>query len=274
MSDVTLARWFELDEAGRAVVVDQLLERVPPGYIDPRSVGHRAGPLPSFIHQETNVLFHVVFGGPAVIGMSDARFERLGRLTMGADDDDGLVPLPRRDEAASLMPSRVVQIDTALVADEVLPWGVLRKLGLPEDRLSVHGVRGNGVGPLLKALSPLKWRAPSEAEWEYVCRAAEDSVDDRRVPHRPVSRLALTQLVTMGKHAELCRDTWHDTLAELPERGSAGEGHEVLRGRGEGWRFYGMGGAPAWNEALWPGRRRQAHWAGVVSFRPWVDLLV
>lgn len=272
MNGVSLQRWFELDEAGRAVVLDQLLERIPPGYVDPRSVGHPAGPLPQFIHQETNVLFHVVFGGPAVIGMSDRRFSRLGLLA-GEDEEDGLVPLVPREEAAELMPSREVEVETALVADEVLPFGLLRKLGLPEDKLTIHGVRGNTVGLLLKALVPMKWRAPSEAEWEYACRAAEDTVDDRRPPMRPTQRLAMTSLVKMGQHAELCRDTWHETLADLPVRGPAGEGHEVLRGKGGGARFVGWRGTPAWNECIWPGRRRQAHWAGVVSLRPWVELL-
>ena len=47
----------------------------------------------------------------------------------------------------------------------------------------------------------------------------------------------------------------------------------MLRGRGLGARFAGWGVSPAWNEALWPGRRRLALWTGAVSLRPWVELL-
>lgn len=269
----TWADWLGLDDDGRAVVVDQLLERVPPGYVDPRSVGHRAGPLPSFIHLETNVLFHVVFGGEAVIGMSSARFERLRRVTID-DDEDGLVPVVRPDEAAELAPARKVIVATALVADHVLSFGILRdKLGLDETRLTINAVRSNGIGPLLKSITALKWRAPSEAEWEYACRAAEDSVDDADPPVRPTNRLGTTGLRQLGMFAELCRDSWHDDLSLLPERGANGAGHEVVRGKGTGARFAGWSGSPAWNEALWPGRRRQLAWPNAISFRPWVDLL-
>ena len=273
MHDVTLADWFSFDDDARAVVVDQLLERVPPGYVDARSVGHRgAAPLPAFLHQETGVQFHVVFGGPAIIGMSDARFERLARVAADDDDGDGLVPVARLDEAADLRPARPVEVKTALVADIVLPYGVLLKLGLHQDLLSIHGVRGPALGALLKAVTALKWRAPSEAEWEYVCRAAEDTVDDS-APVRPTGRLTATGLSQLGTHVELCADTWHETLAELPLRGPAGHGHEVLRGQGSGRRFVGWSGPPAWAQSLWPGRRRQAFFTGVVSLRPWVDLL-
>lgn len=46
MKELTLAEWWSLDEDGKSVVVDQLLERIPPGYADPRSKGHGGGPRP------------------------------------------------------------------------------------------------------------------------------------------------------------------------------------------------------------------------------------
>lgn len=268
---LTLAEWWALGDGGREVVVDQLLERVPAGYIDPRSVGHAPGPLPQLIHQATGVLFHLVFGGPAVIGMSDRRFDRLRRISAD-DDEDLMVPVAYLPEANDLRPARPVRVSGALVADQPLPFGVLRKLGLDEQRLFIAGVSPVAVGALLKSLTPLHWRAPSEAEWEYACRAVEDEVGDEP-PARPTGRLLGVGLGQMGNRVELCRDDWRDDLSELPERGSLGNGHEVLRGRGSGARFAGWNVSPAWSEALWPGRRRLAEWTGAVAMRPWMDLL-
>lgn len=269
--ELTLAEWWALDEGAREVVVDQLLERIPPGYVDPRSTGHPAGPLPQFVHQATGVLFHVVFGGPGVIGMTARRFARLHRLSAD-DDEDLMVPVARLEEAVDLTPPRPVRVESALVADEPLVFGVLRKLGLDESRLTIAGVNPVAVGPLLRAVTAQGWRAPGEAEWEYACRAVEDDVGDEP-PSRPTGRLAALGLRQMGNRVELCRDDWRDDLSELPQVGSLGRGHEVLRGRGSGARFAGWNVSAAWNEALWPGRRRLAGATGAISLRPWVGLL-
>lgn len=269
--ELTLAQWWALDEGGREVVVDQLLERVPPGYVDPRSTGHEARALPQFVHEQTGVLFHVLFGGPAVIGMSERRFERL-RLISPTDDEDLMVPLAHFDEARELCPARPVQVKTSLVASETLSFGVLKKLGLDESKLTVSALSPVAIGALLKALTPLRWRAPSEAEWEYAVRAVEDEVTDEP-PTKPTGKLLPCGLGRMGHQVELCRDDWSDDLSELPEHGSRGNGHDVLRGRGSGARFAGWGPSAAWNEALWPGRRRLATYRSAVAIRPWVDLV-
>ncbi len=91
-------------------------------------------------------------------------------------------------------------------------------------------------------------------------------------PTKPTGRLLSCGLERMGHQVELCRDDWRDDLSELPERGSLAQGHEVLRGRGMGARFAGWSHSAAWNEALWPGRRRLATWTSSVAIRPWVDL--
>ncbi len=251
------------------MVIDQLLERMPPGYFDPRSVGHALGPLPQFIHRETNVLFHVVFGGTGVMGMSDRRFARLRRVTV-EESEDLMVPVARLEEARELLPAQEIVVRAALVADQPLSFGVLRKLGLDESRLTIAGVSPIAVGAVLKTLVAQRWRAPSEAEWEFACRAVEDATDDADPPASPTGALLGTGLAQMGHRAELCRDSWHDDFRDYPWEG---QGHEVLRGRGAGARFAGWGVSAAWNEALWPGRRRLSGWTTAVAIRPWVDLL-
>jgi hypothetical protein len=269
--ELTLADWWALDEGGREVVEDQLQERLPRGYYDLRAGGHGRQALPQFVHESTGVLFHVVFGGPAVIGMTQKRFERL-RLISYDEEEDLMVPLAQYDEARELRPARPVLVKTALVASETLSFGVLKKLGVDEAKLTVSAFSPVVVGAVLKALTPLKWRAPSEAEWEYAVRAVEDEVTDDP-PSKPTGRLLACGLGRMGHQLELCRDDWRDDLSELPEQGSCGSGHDVLRGRGNGARFAGWGPSAAWNEALWPGRRRLATWRSAVAIRPWVDLV-
>lgn len=271
MIEPTLAQWWTLDDDERSVVIDQLLERVPPGYVDPRARGNSSGPLPQLVHEETGVLFHVVFGGLGVVGMTPRRFERLRRVGIWDEAEDLMVPVPRVEEAAGLMPPREVTVPTVLVADQPLVFGVLRKLGLPEKFAGIAGVNPVAVGALLKAVTPLQWRAPSEAEWEYACRAVDDDVGDAGGA-QPSGRLAKTGLSNMGHRLELCRDDWRDELSDLPATGSRGNGHEVVRGQGTGARFAGWSVSAAWNEALWPGRRHLARVTTAISLRPWVSL--
>jgi hypothetical protein len=165
-----------------------------------------------------------------------------------------------------------VTVPTSLVADEPLQWGQLVKLGLDEALLGIRGVLPVGVGALLRAVTRLGWRAPSEAEWEYVCRCAEDEPGEAEPPLRPSGRLAGTGLLKMGERLELCRDDWHEDFSGAPPNHEWGRGHEVLRGQGAGSLFEGWSTSAAWLEALWPGRRRLSGWTGHVALRPWVEL--
>ncbi len=272
--EFSLEQWWAFDEDTRAVMVDAVLERIPRGYRDHREGGHRGSPLPAFVHEETGMLFHVVFGGRAVFGMSDRRWARMNRLRLPDGDLDELSVVPNRAEAAALEPAREVLVKSALVADQPLPFGVLRKLGLDEARLASSGFHRVLVGAVLRAVTRLGWRAPSEADWEYAVRAVADTVDDAAPLRSAPSRLMHLPWRRMGEHYELCSDDFHESLAGYPAEGGRGRGHAVVRGRGNGRTFVGWSEAAAWSEAVWPGRASLASVTQSISFRPWVDLLV
>lgn len=268
--EVTIEQWWSLPAAGRAVVVDQLLEHLPVGFVDARALGRSSGPLPGFVHQATGTLFHVVFGGHGVLGMSERRFQRVSRVQLPRElvDEFALVaPVPTRAEIEGLVPALEVVVPTALVADQPLPFSLLHGFGIDEARLGVRGVSPIAVGQALRGLVSLGWRLPWEREWELCCRAVHDERGDAP-PLAATGRLAGTGLDRMGATAELCADSWRETPGDDP----TASGHEVLRGDGGGGRFVGWKVSAAWSEAVWPGRHRLATWREPISLRPWVDL--
>ena len=82
----------------------------------------------------------------------------------------------------------------------------------------------------------------------------------------------LDTLRQTGSHLQGHTERTHTPGVEMSS-GSLGQGHEVLRGRGSGARFAGWNVSAAWNEALWPGRRRLAGATGAIAIRPWIGLL-
>lgn len=255
-----LAHWLGADDDTRLVILDALLEHLPGGYRSLRDSGHRLGAFPRFVHDETGVTFDAVLGGRAWFGMTERRWQRVvARYALWAPGQRQA--LERRD-VAHLMPAREVQLAPALVADSALPFSLLKRFGLEEARLGSASFEPRQLDAVLRAVTRLGWRAPSEAEWEYALRAAHGDLADGGAIGGPAS--------PMGRQPELCRDDFHDTLAGYPEAGSRGNGHEVLRGASDAPSFVASAAAA---EVLWPGRRRLADVTGRIGFRPWVDLV-
>lgn len=261
--DVTLSQWLDADDDARVVLLDSVLERLPPGYRSLRDSGHGLKSFPQFVHEATGVGFFAIFGGRASFGMTDRRWQRViaMRAMWGGQGDDA-APLDRR-YAALVEPAREVELETVLVGEQPLNPTQLTRLGLSDAALGPGGVKQPHLGALLRAVTRHHWRAPSEAEWEHALRALCGDVNDRVA--------SIADGPRMGEHHELCSDDFHETLAGYPLHGSRGNGHEVLRGRTQNPVVWNA--APAWAEALWPGRHRLGDVAGAVAFRPWVDLV-
>lgn len=245
MTELTLRHWLALEPPARAVALDGLLERLPEGF-DHVPVRELAG-LPRFVHRATGVTFHLVFGDEVLLGASPARVKRA--LTM-------LREMPPGDAIAAMVPRRLA-VPTLLVG-EPLSAPQLIRLSVPEALVDDWGVRPAGLNATLKGLTREGWRSPSEVEWEYVARAAMDSLDDQPCPMQPAMRF----LPSFGARFELCRDSWHPSWVGAPtDSRSWGDGHGVVRG-GARWAE-----PAAWAECLWPSRRSLTG-LSLVAIRP------
>lgn len=250
MTEPTLRQWLALEPPARAVALDGLLEALPEGF---EPVPFRdAAVLPRFLHRATGVNFHLVFGDEVLVGASPARVKRA--LTSFRDR------LPPADATAAMVPRRIV-VPTLLVGEPLSAPQLLRLL-VPESLVDDWGVRPAGLNATLKGLTREGWRSPSEVEWEYVARAAMDSLDDEPCPLQPAMRF----LPTFGARFELCRDSWHPNWAGAPtDSRSWGDGHGVVRG-GARWAE-----PAAWAECVWPSRRAQTGLSllAIRPVRPW-----
>lgn len=156
---------------------------------------------------------------------------------------------------------------TAVTGQEV-PW----KRGADFPVTAVRWTDARGFAERLNQLLPgLSLGLPSEAQWEYACRAGTEtrySFGDSVTPEQvrcgldstarpvPVGRLPANQWGFHEMHGnvwEWCEDAWHDNYADAPEDGSArtpadpasaGKRGASQAGRGRG-RSHPAGADPA-----------------------------
>ncbi len=253
---VSFSEWLALDAAGREVVIDELLERLPEAF-DHLNDDRREHPVPRFLHRQTGVVFHLLFGDRVTVGMSARRFRRVFDVRSAwrpteTPTDDLPEPMPVWDEVRAFTPERTLEVPSLLVG-EVLSALHLHRLGVSEAQLTPFGIRATGIGATLKGLTAVGWRVPSEVEWEFAVRAAVDSLDDAAPPVTATLRF----LSDMGARTELCRDSWHPTWEGAPNSSEGwGDGHEVLRGGGGGASFSLWSAPASWGECVWPSRRQ------------------
>jgi hypothetical protein len=268
----TFTRWLSLDSVSRDVVVDQVLEALPEAFehVVDREREHA---VPRFLHRETGVTFHLVFGDRVLVGMSERRFQRVFEVRNAWRPpspltDDLPESLPSWDDVRAFTPTRLVEVPTLLVG-EALSALHLHRLGVPEGHLTPFGVRAGGLSAALRGLTRVGWRAPSEVEWEFVVRAAADTLDDRSPPVSAAPRF----LADMGARTELCRDSWHQSWEGAPVSSAGwGEGHEVLRGGGGGSSLALWSAPPSWGECVWPSRRMVSA-QRPIAIRPVVEVV-
>lgn len=237
MNEPTFSRWLTLREDERAVALDALHDRLPPGYsLSTRRLATPSLSLPRYFHHATGVTFSLVFGDSFELGMAEVR---------AAIEQVFLSQLlePNREPPQALLTqvdelrARVELIDLPpCLVGEVLTSAQLSTLGVNEALVNVAGLSVAALDTGLGALARVGWRAPSEAEWQYVSHLAAGALDTLPPQHHEVMR----NFVGFGNAFELCRDE-HD-------------------------RLIGRRGLPRHLE------RQHVHHLQQVAVRPWVSL--
>lgn len=205
------------------------------------------------VHEATGAPLQIIPGGTFSMGLSpeeEAYFEskeflqsESAEIILDANDLDYL-----KRQLPHLRPIRDVKIAPFLLAEIPFTGAMLTKLGLDPDSDKENKIsrifRGNDsvmyVLPreVAKLLKGSDLRLPSEAEWEYACRAGTRTLFfwGNDVPEEPNDRVNPFGLADLGNHAELCADTWHNTYKGAPTDGSpfTGKGQYLVARGGAG----------------------------------------
>ncbi len=180
------------------------------------------------LHEPTGVVYRAVPGGELRMGMSEEEADALlGPEARARDANNELAYLEQ--QLAQMRPVRALTMRPFLLAAAPLVGRQLVELGLdpdatgggePVERLFEGNDQITYVEPNEVALivGTYGFRLPSEAEWEYACRAGTHTPFfwGTDLPDRPNDRANALGLVELGNHPELCADLWHPSYEGAP----------------------------------------------------------
>ena len=263
----SVANWLEASDARRQEIAAEVARAVGPE-CSVAGIETFADPaLPIAVLLIDGARFSLVPGGTVDVGLSDAE-ERIVREVAATHEEDDTY-----EEMYGSLFERV---------------GCMR----PVTRVSVGPLlaaqqHGDVVEPaaLAETFATARYRAPSEAEWEYLARggrAGEPTFRGRELPDSEAWFEATDGLRERGANAfglwgfgfqpELCADAWSATHEGLPLDGSPRRGPGPRTTRGGAAQLYPWQETGEWQLLLTAMRLAHVAWEYALCVRPTIGI--